>query len=242
MILLRALAFLSAAVLLHGQAGDRTNAKLCAGCHAGIYASYRQTGMGRSFYRPAPGHTVEDYTRNNRYFHAASDTRYEMLQRDGKYFQRRFQAGYDGKETNVEEKQIDYVMGSGNHARTYLHRAANGGLVELPLAWYAEKGGYWAMNPGYDTLFNPGAGRAIGYECMFCHNAYPNIPAGQDRFAVEPVYSGELPEGIDCQRCHGATARHIELARTAGSRPADVRRALVNPARLPAEREMEVCM
>jgi predicted CXXCH cytochrome family protein len=242
MILLRALAFLSAAVLLHGQAGDRANAKLCAGCHAGIYASYRQTGMGRSFYRPAPGNTVEDYTRNNRYFHAASDTRYEMLQRDGKYFQRRFQAGYDGKETNVEEKQIDYVMGSGNHARTYLHRAANGGLVELPLAWYAEKGGYWAMNPGYDTLFNPGAGRAIGYECMFCHNAYPNIPAGQDRFAVEPVYSGELPEGIDCQRCHGPTARHIELARTAGSRPADIGRAVVNPARLPAERQMEVCM
>jgi hypothetical protein len=23
-------------------------------------------------------------------------------------------------------------------------------LVELPLAWYADGGGLWAMNPGYD--------------------------------------------------------------------------------------------
>ena len=41
-----------------------------------------------------------------------------------------------------------------------------------------EKGGYWAMNPGYDRPDHEGFRRPISYDCMFCHNAYPKIPAG----------------------------------------------------------------
>ena len=51
---------------------------------------------------------------------------------------------------NVDEKRIDLVVGSGNHARTYLHRTSEGKLTELPVSWYSEKGGYWAMSPGCD--------------------------------------------------------------------------------------------
>ena len=65
------------------------------------------------------------------------------FERDGKFYQRRWQIGFDGKDTNVEEKQIDYVLGSGNHAQTFLHRTARNTLQQLPLGWYAEKGGYW---------------------------------------------------------------------------------------------------
>ena len=43
----------------------------------------------------------------------------------------------------------------------------------------------------------------MAYECMFCHNGYPRIPAGHERVGAEPVYVDPLPEGIDCQRCHG---------------------------------------
>ncbi len=35
--------------------------------------------------------------------------------------QRRWQKGFDGKETNIDEKQIDFVMGSGNHVRAFVH-------------------------------------------------------------------------------------------------------------------------
>src|ERR1700736_4469334 len=77
---------------------------------------------------------------------------------------------------------------------------------------------------------------------MFCHNAYPHIPAGHERPFAEPVYEGPLPEGIDCQRCHGSGNRHMQLAGTAGARREEVRSAIVNPARLNAERQMEGCM
>jgi predicted CXXCH cytochrome family protein len=197
--------------------------------------------MGRSFYRPSPEKMVEDFTNKNTFYHQLSDSYFTMLQRDGKYYQRRYQLDSSGKQINVMEKQIDYIMGSGNHARAYLHRTAVNTLIELPLSWYAEKGGYWAMNPGYDRPHHDGFRRPITYDCMFCHNAYPRIPAGHEQPFASPVYAGALPEGIDCQRCHGPGARHAQLAGT-GARPQDIRNSIVNPARLSADRQMEVCM
>src|SRR4051794_12189201 len=216
--------------------------KLCAGCHPGISRSYRQTGMGRSFYRPLPANSVEDYSNHNHYYHAASDTHYVMLRRGDQLYQRRYQIGYNGQETNVDEKRIDFVMGSGAHARTYLHQTAPGTLLELPLGWYAEKGGYWAMSPGYDFPQHPGSQRLIGYDCMFCHNAYPQIPTAMDRFGDAPRFTGSLPEGIDCQRCHGPGQQHVTAAQRSGGKVEEIRRAILNPARLNVDRQMEVCL
>ena len=140
------------------------------------------------------------------------------------------------------EKRIDYIMGSGNHSRALSKPEGSNTLIELPLAWYAEKGGYWAMNPGYDRPDHDGFRRPIAYDCMFCHNGYPKIPAGNEQPLARPAYEGELPQGIDCQRCHGSGARHAQLAGNPGAKQEDIRNAIVNPARLSAERQMEVCM
>jgi len=213
----------------------------CAGCHQDIAETYRLTGMGRSFYAPRPENTVENYTSANTFYHRASDRYYTMTERDGKFYQRRHQIGYDGKETNVLEKQIDYVMGSGNHGRTYLHRTAEGKLVELPVSWYAEKGGYWAMSPGYDRPDQQDFRRAISYNCMFCHNGYPQFEAGKALLSTEPVFGSSIPEGIDCQRCHGPGREHIASVESGATSDA-IRTAIVNPAKLSRDRQLEVCM
>ncbi len=197
--------------------------------------------MARSFYRASPQNMVEDFNAKNTFYHAASDSYFMMVRRGNEYFQRRHQLDSAGRQINVMEKRIDYVLGSGNHARTYLHRTAANTLFELPLGWYAEKGGYWAMNPGYDRLHHDGFRRPITYECMFCHNAYPEIPKGHNQPFARAVYSGTLPEGIDCQRCHGPGLTHARLAAT-GARREEIRSSIVNPARLSAERQMELCM
>jgi predicted CXXCH cytochrome family protein len=211
---------------------------LCARCHAEIASSYRKTGMGRSFARVAPG----DVAPGKPFYHAASGSYFATIERGGKYFQRRWQEGFDGKETNVDEKQVDFVLGSGNHSRTYLHLTGRHALQQLPLGWYAEKGGYWAMNPGYDRPDYPGSTRPVTYECMFCHNAYPAIPQGHEEDGATPEFLLPLPQGIDCQRCHGPGQRHVQTATTKGAKPEEIRAAIVNPQRLSAEREMEVCM
>jgi hypothetical protein len=164
-----------------------------------------------------------------------------MESRDGALYQRRWRIGYDGNETEVQESRVDFVMGSGNHVKTFLTQTPRGGLIELPLAWYSEGGGTWAMNPGHDRDYALPP-RSLAYECMFCHNAYPKIPAGHDEPGSEALYEGELPQGIDCARCHGAGDAHIRAAETPGAKVEDIRKAIVNPARLGRDRQIEVCM
>lgn len=213
--------------------GNRyVDSKICATCHKDIAASYARTGMGRSFFIPGTVNTIEDYAKTPEYYHALSDSYYAMTIRNGQYFQRRWQLDAGGKEINTEELKIDYVMGSGNHARSYLHRTERGMLIELPLGWYPDKGGEWGMVPGSDTE-HPQTRRFVSYKCMFCHNGYPNIPAANQAPGSDPAFLGYLPEGIDCQRCHGPGGEHV---RTAG------KASIVNPAKLTPERRMEVCM
>lgn len=206
--------------------------KLCATCHRDIAAKYARTGMGQSFFKPTGANTIEDYAKTPEYYHALSDSHYSMTVRNGQYFQRRWQIGLDGKEINVEELKIDYVIGSGNRGRFYLHRTEQGLLLELPVGWYPEKGGEWGLVPGSD-LPQPRTRTFISYKCMSCHNAYPRIPAANEATGSDPIFLGELPEGIDCQRCHGPGGEHV---RTSG------RVGIVNPAKLSPERRMEVCM
>jgi tetratricopeptide (TPR) repeat protein len=219
------------------ESNNYINARVCAGCHAGVYEHYRQTGMARAFYAPSSA----SFPDARPYFHKPSGTWFQMIAKDGAWVQRSWQTGYDGKPDDTQDLKIDYVMGSGNHVRTYLHRTARNTLIELPLAWYAEKGGTWAMNPGFDLKQLP-ASRKIGYNCMFCHNAYPSIPPGHEDAGVEPVFSEPLPEGIDCQRCHGPGENHVRAAQAAHTRLEDVKNAIVNPARLSPARGMEVCL
>ena len=95
------------------------------------------------------------------------------------------------------------------------------------------------MSPGYDRPDHFDFRRKIGYDCFFCHNAYPALDAASPD--ADPIYPAQVPEGIDCQRCHGPGSAHVEAAQA--KRPAaDVRQAIVNPSRLPADRQLEICM
>lgn len=217
------------------------DSKLCSGCHSAIYNAYARTGMGRSFSKPSASNRIEEYAKNNRFYHAASGTWFEMFMRDGEYFQRRYQIGYGGARTNLDETRVDYYLGSGDHARSYLHRTMDGRLVQLPVTWYAENGGGWAMSPGYDSRDMWYSQRGVSYECMFCHNSYPEVSAAFRRGDAQ-TYPAALPEGIDCQRCHGPGADHVRAAQATGARPEDLRKTIVNPARLTAERQLEICM
>jgi len=226
-------------------AGVYADPASCAQCHPATAASYRKTGMGRSFRKIRSEKDLDEAGSTpspaKPFYHAASNSFFSMVFRSGAWFQRRWQTGFDGKETNVDEKRVDYVLGSGNHTRTMLHLTERNTLQELPLGWYSEKGGFWGMNPGYDRPDYVGSVRPIYYECMFCHNGYPRIPEGAQRDAAQATYLQPLPEGIDCQRCHGPGQSHVEKA-SHGATAQAIRAAIINPARLNPDREMEVCL
>ena len=103
-------------------AGAYADPAKCAQCHPTIAATYKKTGMGRAFHKVG----MDDPATGKPYHHESSDSYFSMIRRDGQLFQRRWQIGHDGKETNVDEKRADYVMGSGNHGQTYLHLTEKG--------------------------------------------------------------------------------------------------------------------
>jgi predicted CXXCH cytochrome family protein len=239
-----ALAILAAGGLAQRAPGESPNdyvdGALCASCHQEIAANFAKTGMARSFSPLRPENLIE--TLGKPYYHAPSQSWYETIERNGEYYQRRWQIGFDGRETNVEEKRIDYFIGSGDHARTYAHLTPRNTLQELALSWYSEKGGYWAMSPGYDRPDHPQSTRLVNYPCVFCHDAYPKIPKASEEADAVPRFIQPLPAGIDCQRCHGPGRRHIETGGRAGATAAQIRASIVNPKRLSPERELEICM
>jgi predicted CXXCH cytochrome family protein len=97
------------------------------------------------------------------------------------------------------------------------------------------------MSPGYDRPRHLDFGRQIDYACIFCHDATPKLAAGADRYGSVPRFPNGLPEGIDCQRCHGPGARHVELASSGRAKAEEIRSAIVQPAKLKPELQMDVC-
>lgn len=214
--------------------------QLCQPCHSDIHDSYQQVAMGRSFYRPSAENVIEDYSLNNHFYHELSNRHYRMIQRDGRFYQRRYQLDAQGREQNVFEMEATHIIGSGNHARSYLNLDDSGVLRQLPVSWYTQEQ-RWAMSPSYDRPDHYDFSRRVSHACMFCHNAYPPLPEPSDHFGLASRFPKGLPSGIDCQRCHGPGTRHLELASSGSADAADIRRAIVNPVRLGPEREMEVC-
>ncbi len=210
----------------------------CRSCHAEIYDAYQHVGMAQSFYRPNTRPGTEAL--NSPFLHTASGREYRYINRDGALRFQRVQRDDTGQAINAIELSVDWIMGSGNHVRSYLHQTPGGQLFLLPVSWYAEAG--WQMSPGYDRPHHDGIQRAIRRECMFCHNAYPELPATANPLSPVHVFPRDMPEGIGCQRCHGPGGDHLAQAYTPGADPEAIRDAIVNPKRLPANRRSDVCL
>src|ERR1051325_7860711 len=202
----------------------------CTSCHANIVHTYHAVGMSKSFYRPRQDDAIEDFSKLP-FKHAKSGDVMELRWRNGRLIFRRV----NGR--SVFEQPVDWILGSGHHARTYLYQTPNGELYQLPLAWYTQTK-EWGMAPGYDRRDHDGVLRRARHECLFCHNAYPGD--GSPGYWSNQGLPAQLPEGIGCQRCHGPGSEHVALA-SAGAGNAQLRAAIVNPARLDAQRRNDVC-
>ncbi|OWU83410.1 hypothetical protein ATO6_18325 [Oceanicola sp. 22II-s10i] len=211
----------------------------CAACHVQIADSYANVAMSKSFYAADGAEVIEDFDAPPLH-HATSGLSYDMSLVDGTYRFRQFRTLPDGSLSDVYEAEVDWILGSGNHARTYIVQHPDGTLTELPLAWYTQERG-WGMPPGYEFANQPGLQRQAEFRCLACHNAVPDLSAVTDLPGYPQHYPEHMPEGIGCQRCHGPGARHVTLATSGTAAFAEIMGSITNPADLPAERRQEIC-
>ncbi len=219
---------LLALVLATGYVADSD----CKPCHRAIYDSYQHVGMSQSFFRPRADRAIEDFGKP--FFHAKSQQWMEIARRDGRLLFRRWQLAPDGKPINLFEQPVDWILGSGRHARTYLYQLPGGELYQLPLAWYSQEK-QWGMAPGYDRADHDGVTRRVRQECLFCHNAYPAVAPEPASYWRSQSVPRSLPEGTGCQRCHGPGEKH------ARGNINQIFSSIVNPMRLDPQKRRDVC-
>ncbi len=206
----------------------------CASCHVEITSSYRHTGMGRSFFPMTPEVANEDFSMSSEIALAAAGLRYRMVERDGRYFQRQWAVTPAGQEIAVDEREMVYVLGSGNHSRSYV-TVEDGKLLQMPMCWYPQEQ-RWDLCPGFDAR-NEHFTREIEPLCVFCHNARMERVEGTDNQYQEPI-----PAGINCERCHGPGQLHVEKWRSGREEPTgELDATIVNPRRLPTDLRVQVC-
>ena len=97
-------------------------------CHPDVAKTYRQTGMARSFYRPTAETEACTFTSRRTLITKWSSA-------TGVIFSASIKPGLTANRRTFAKREIDFVLGSGNHAWSYLHRTAKNTLVLLPLAW-----------------------------------------------------------------------------------------------------------
>ena len=212
--------------------------RVCADCHEEIWNSYQHVGMAQSAYTFESRATIEDFE-NGSFFHQPSRKHYQMELEGEHMFMSRYRVGADGERIHELKKRVDFVIGSGNHSRTYAYREASGDMFQMPVAWYSQSG-TWEMAPGYDHAKHDDFGRQITRDCMFCHNAYPELDPESENSLMPATFPQQLPHGIGCQRCHGPGEEHVKAAEK-DPQAADVMTTIMNSSKLPAQQSEDVC-
>ncbi|MEM7500500.1 MAG: tetratricopeptide repeat protein [Pseudomonadota bacterium] len=221
-----------------GAAPDYLDDAVCGTCHRELFESFQDVGMAQSFRAPQRARLIERF--GEEFVQETSQRHYRIdRHEDGRLRFTRYQLDQNDEPINQIEIDIDWVLGSGNRARSYLYQTEHGELFMLPLSWYSEIG-QWRMSPGFEHAFHQGVNRKVSRPCLFCHNAYPEVPAGSDSAWQPHTFPETLPEGIGCQRCHGPGAPHVRQALSGGTVD-QIHAAITNPAKLPAERRDSVC-
>jgi tetratricopeptide (TPR) repeat protein len=205
----------------------------CRQCHYERYGTYLRTGMGRSFYPLAGAEIVEDFAEDNELVVEPSGMHYRMEQRDGKFYQRQFLVDSRGAEIAAEEHELRWVVGSNHHSRSYLLEIG-GKLFQAPMCWYPQAS-RWDLCPGYEFK-NDHFFRETSQSCLHCHNGRMTVVAGERNLFESPY-----PHGIDCERCHGPGALHVERWSGGAQPTGDPDTTIVNPRRLPPAERAAVC-
>ena len=128
-----------------------------------------------------------------------------MEKRDSGYYQVAY--------INDKEKlahRFDIVFGSGRKGQTYAYWI-NDYLFQLPVSYFTPSN-TWVNSPNYPP-HNVKFDRNIPSGCFECHSSYikNTFTEEGDAWLINHFDKKEVVYGIDCERCHGPAARHVNF-------------------------------
>jgi hypothetical protein len=170
----------------------------CVKCHSAQYDSYIHTAHFKTS-RPASLQTIGgSFLKGFNILAYGYGLKVAMEKRGDSLYQVAYQ---NGKQTEAEP--FDIAVG-GFKAETYLYWKGKQ-LFELPVSYFSAIH-QWTNSPGYipDRVnFN----RPILRKCLECHTSYiGELPPESKELGFDKT---SLIYGIDCERCHGPAANHV---------------------------------
>lgn len=220
--------------LNHSDTARYVGINTCRLCHESIYNTFTHTGMGQSFGIATKQKSAARFGNHEVIYDKYSDFYYHPYWQGDSMKIKEFRL--QGKDTVYQRTEtVNYVVGSGQHTNSHIFNT-NGYLHQMPMTFYTQKA-EWDLPPGFEKGFNTRFSRPIGLECMSCHNALPGFVLGSENKFTE------VPNGIDCERCHGPGSIHVQQ-KSAGVRVDTSRQidySIVNPGKLPIDLQFDVC-
>ncbi len=218
--------------LNHSDSARYVGMNTCKLCHQGIYNTFINTGMGKSFDIATKLKSSGDF-KNATFFDKENDLHYKAFWDKDSLYIKEFRIGNDT--TCLRTEQVNYIIGSGQHTNSHIQNV-NGYLNQMPMTFYTQKR-KWDLPPGFENGMNTHFTRKIGLECMSCHNGYPDFVMGS-----ENKYKF-VPSGIDCERCHGPGSIHVNQKQIGikvdTSKQIDY--SIVNPSKLSIDLQFDIC-
>jgi predicted CXXCH cytochrome family protein len=174
----------------------------CVKCHKDIYSSYLHTAHFKTSQLASPKNINGSFAEGSNVFEFNKETKVVMEKRkDGFY-----QVGYRNNKP-FEAHRFDITFGTVK-GETYLYWKGNQ-VYQLPMSYFNALHS-WTNSPGYDST-NIDFGRVIGRRCFECHSSYiGQLPQqNQSLQRVEKLDKNTMILSIDCERCHGPSANHV---------------------------------
>jgi tetratricopeptide (TPR) repeat protein len=220
--------------LNHAPEAQYVGKEACRACHAEQYDTYVKSEMGRSW-KPAEWmHSAAKWEGIQPVHDPHTNLSYLPFRRGNDLFVKEFRL--QGKDTVHQRiEKLSFIVGSGQHTNSHLIEE-NGYLYQAPVTWYAQDG-KWDLPPGFENGQNSRFGRSIELECITCHNAMPTyVPGSDNRFL-------SIPDGIDCERCHGPGSIHVEAKKEGDQTHLvdGIDYTIVHPGKLPVELQFDIC-
>jgi tetratricopeptide (TPR) repeat protein len=218
-------------ILAKKETREYVGSEICRDCHFAIYESHKLTAKGRAFHLPEENDSLVDFS-NIHVYDSYSDYHYTGFWDDQYFHVREYRL--KGPDTvHSLTKRVDFVIGSGNRARSFLYQK-NGYIFEIPISWYVNKG-IWDLSPGYENGANSRFDRAMGQQCISCHNTGFELKAN----SLNLFHNIGL-DGIGCEKCHGPGGKHVvAMDSSFGQKVEEM--MIVNPAKLPLSLQFDVC-
>lgn len=204
----------------------------CRQCHQAIYDSVFLSAHFNATATASQQNIQGNFNAGHNTFDYNADTKIVMEKRDSGFYQALY---VKGKE--IEAHRFDITFGSKN-AQTWLYWDKEN-PYELPVSYYTSIHG-WATSPGFSST-QPDFKRLIGKDCFECHSSYIKAEINTSLTAEIPetLVRSSLINGIDCERCHGPSANHVNYhLENPGSKKAMYMVAISN---LSKQQKLDMC-